>query len=540
MSVMDLLRMRQLGAGGAAPNAGVLALLGFPQLQQPTPFAAPPTAQGFQPAQYPAQSVAPPAAAPPQRAPIALPPNFSAPSPQAQPQTQPQQRPPAHTFASMPAPQAPHADALPAMPEIADVPDAPAFNIRKPGFFERMNEGMGGSNITPLDGLALGAQLMGAGQASWNVDQPDGWTRAAEAIQGVRDRADERDWRQEQRGAFRAEQQRADETHQHDRATWGREDQQISAAIASIQNMPEGPEKQWAMAYPMEYARLQLANQAQRSGRAGEDVFEGDRHFRYSSDGRTLEYVGSMPLTEAQRAEQSLGWARVNRGDDQGPLTPNALAAARAQYAAMDRTNSQLAAVQQSLRGMTDAQLASQLGMENSAFLSQLTQLQMSLKDQYQLGALAGPDQALLRAVTGDPREFVSFLQRGGVRGMQGALNQVQTGVELNRNSWRTQYAPWGRSQGLADLFTQAPPATTQNAPPGATPGGASPPAGNATPRPDQEAYLRQHRDDPATIAAFVQEFGAEAAQRALHGGAQAPLTPRQQRQAQPPHMVMP
>lgn len=509
--ILDLLRMQQ----GFQPNGrGVLGLLNFPQSGYGTPPIAPtqPNAgdgatPSFLPTTYGGGPRFSPWGAPAEQAPRPQPPAAPAQRQTAGPDLRRVVPPTTAPMAPMPSPAAP---ALTAMRDAPPTPNGPRTGIA--GFLDRANAPIAeGGDVTPLDGLSLGLQLMGAGEASWNVDQPSGWTRAGGAIGETMANAQERGFRNEQRDAFRAEQQRASETHAHEQEGWQRERDQIAAAMAEIQAMPDGPEKEWAMAYPMEYARIRLAEHAQAGTQEAADGFLWTR-------GANGELVRGeeIPLNAAQRAEIAVQRARIAADSGMGgirPLTPNQYNEARNLYGGIQQTRSQLGRVQDLMGRLTDAQLMTQLGDANSGFMSALTQLQLSLKEQAELGALAGPDLALLRSFTGDPRDTVAFLRGGGARGMRQQLAEVERGLGLSETRWADSLRPHAARPELADLYAQIDqrrnardevPTTEQFG------------SGNRTPTATDISVLMENRDDPVVISGFAARFGADALQRAL------------------------
>lgn len=326
------------------------------------------------------------------------------------------------------------------------------------GMFDGLSQRMSTedeSGHTPMDQLSLAASLISAGQPSWNINRDPGGDVAQafanyadrgearlERANARREHKDELAWqgeaRTQQRDEWRraqAERERLQQTFQTltgDQSPLSAEDRQVLQAL--------GPD------HFIEFASQRLGTPAHRQVIEGGYIIDVDRN-------GNQRIVGEAPLTAAQRAENAVRWGAINHGGDVAPLPPTAMSNARSAYASMVRSNGQIRMVENMLSHMTDAQLAAQVGNEASGFSSALTQLQMSLKDQYQLGALAGPDQALLRAVTGDPRDFATFVAHGGIRGMRQNLSQLRSNMSLSENAWRTQFAPWGNTQQLSDLY---------------------------------------------------------------------------------------
>ena len=511
MSILELLQ-RQPNPGFGAPNFGVLGALNFPQAPQ-----APQPAQYYAPAW---QATPAPAAPPPSSGPLsrlfaergAAPAQSSpAPASPASPARQPQPR------RAGPATSGPNlTQVLPldtSAPALAptNADRAPRFMERLAGFSDAMNAPVSeGNAMTPMDLLSLGAQLMGAGEASWNVNQPAGWERAGRALAETGAAADDRAWRNEQREQWRADNERDAWRYGREQTAATREDEEAAALDAAIATLPEGPERQWALANREEFARIALGRQA----RAGtEEIADGFR-WRVGADGRTLERVDEVPLNAAQRAEIEIQRARIaadGAGGGVRPLTGGQYQVARQRLSAVDRTRSQLGRVEAMLGRMTDAQLASQMGQANSGFLSALTDLQMALKDQSELGALAGPDLALLRSFTGDPRDTIAFLRGGGAGGMRQALAEVDRSIGLSEQGWRTEFMPWSERAELADLYERF------------NTSGESEAAAQPQQAPSAAAIraLLQHRDDPRAVAAFVEDFGRDALEQALAGQGQ-------------------
>ncbi len=182
------------------------------------------------------------------------------------------------------------------------------------GFFEGLQGLLGGDGNDKKnagqwgagDLASLGMALIGAGEPTWDVSQPSGWTRAGQAIADVSDRVEDRGWRNEQRDAMRDDRAWQSESRGRERTDWSREDAERGALDAWIaQQSPE--DQAWMLANP------QAAYQqfVQRQGNVGTQQVDGGFVWQIGPDGRTLERIDEVPLNAAQRAEVELDRARI-------------------------------------------------------------------------------------------------------------------------------------------------------------------------------------------------------------------------------------
>ncbi len=499
---MDLLQPSMGGFGGAG---GILSALNWPNLdprllamlraqgqqqgQGMTPIAAagPSPMRSGAPSGFAPQIAGAPGAGPRPVAPAAAP-------------QQQQQRAPTPAGASfspfnppVTAPQLPGFTPQP-MSGGADVAHAP--DMPKPGFLDRLQAPMNDGGMTPMDAMSLGARLIGAAQPSWNVNQPNGWAQAADAIQDTTQNARQRTFQDEEIGARREE-------RAHQRGQWQSEDQARAATQAAIAAMPDGPEKQWALSHPDDFARIHIAQLAQ----AGEDVYENDRHFRRSADGRTLDYVDSLPMTDAQRAEMqnrlSIANAQTGRRERLSSSGQLQIINAVQQGNALDHA---LGRVEELMAGASDPDLRAG-GPRFAALRSAYTNLALMLKgpQMYNLGQLSGSDLRMLRDVVGDPTDFEQFVRDGGgQRGLQARLAEMRNQVDYSNGAIRNNYADYANQLPAHLLDPLRPPA--DEAPAGGPAGAAS----NGAPDMGAVQALRTHQNDPAAIEAFRAQYGDE------------------------------
>lgn len=316
-------------------------------------------------------------------------------------------------------------------------------------FGERWSSPMGpGSNLAPSDMVSLGMQMMGAAQPSWNINQPNGWTQAGNAIQNTMERADERalrnedaDWMREQRGWARSD--RPFEVEQQgwarDRQGWDRTAHEQEQADRQQALERYNTALQSAQGNPEQLSLLQAAGPQHFF-----EAIQGEREMAWRSREGALDRGNQYAI------------AALRQNQERNPsFAGNEGVRAREAMLALPLARERLADVVNLMGRMSDGELASQVGARNGAFYSSLRQLQLQLKETNRLGALSGPDQELLQALTGDPSAMWTYLHRGGREGMQGALGQLATDLDRSERYVYQTYAPYSQAREVADLYQQ-------------------------------------------------------------------------------------